>query len=82
MMEKRGFRKLVLDSGTWLYKVGKGHIAIISPTGQKHLTDQSKVTGMSWDTLERGYWKKWFTGIGPGMLREWIENNILSVKEQ
>jgi hypothetical protein len=75
-MTKPGFRKLVLASGVWCYRVGKGFIAIFSPTGQKYVTNQSEVSGMSWSDLERGYWKKWFKGIGPGMIRQWIETHV------
>ncbi len=67
----------MLDSGTWQYRIGSGDIVIFSPNDSRYLTNQSEVTGMSWDNLERGYWKGWFKGIGPGDIRKWIEEHIL-----
>jgi hypothetical protein len=68
-------RNLVLSNGTWKYKIGRSFILIVSPNGKRHLTNQSEVSGLSWEQLERGYWKKWFSGIKPSMIKDWIEKN-------
>jgi len=75
---RKGRRAVHIDGKAWEWKVGKESILIWSPEGEKHVTDQSQVTGMSWDSLERGYWKGWFKGITPSMVKEWIVHNIIN----
>lgn len=70
---RSGFRKLHVRSEIWEYKIGKNAIQLFSPDGKKHVTSQSEVTGMSWDDLERGYWKGWFKGVTPSQVKTWIE---------
>jgi len=71
-------RKVHIDDQEWTYKIGSGAIVIWSPEGKKHLTNQSVVTGMSWDDLERGKWKGTWKGIGPKLIKEHIEKHILT----
>ena len=72
---RRGFRKLHLDSGVWEYRIGTANIQIFSPAGLKFCPTVSEVTGLSWDAIERGRYKR--TGeneVVPSQVREWILN--------
>lgn len=70
-------RKLVLESGTWEFKVGRGFVQIVSPSGKRHVRDIPKVKGITWDDFERGHWKKTSdAALTPGEIRTYIEKNI------
>lgn len=73
-------RKLHINEEIWLYRIGRGHIVIKDPAGKKILTNQSDVSGVNWPELERGYWKGYFKGITPSMVKDWIIKNILKEK--
>jgi|TARA_Y100000310_G_C20691033_1_gene822213 hypothetical protein len=70
---RSGFRKLQRSNGLWQYKIGVGGIVIFTPENKRILTNQSKVSGLSWDNLERGYWKRWFKGITPKHIDKFID---------
>lgn len=79
---RRGFRKLVLDSGVWQYCIGKtGFVVIFSPTMYRYLTNQSVLTGISWNDLERLCWKN--SGydhpgnLKPSHIKLYIESTLL-----
>lgn len=77
MSIRSGFRRLVLDSGTWQFKIGESYVQIFSPDGKKYVPDHSQVTGLSWDTLERLHCKNRGSdhpgNIRPSKIREWID---------
>lgn len=70
-------RTVHIDGAEWTYMVGRDFIHIWAPDGTKYVTDESKVTGWTWDDLERAYWKKYAKGVGPGLIKQWIQNNLL-----
>ena len=65
-------RKIHINGDEYSYKIGKQFIQIFPPSGIKIIINQSEVSGMTWVGLERGYWKKWFKGITPKMIKEYI----------
>ena len=65
-------RKVHINGQKYWYKIGKVFIPIFTPNGVKFLANQSLVSGLSWNELERGYWKGWFKGITPKMIKEYI----------
>ena len=70
-------RKINIQGREYKYKIGKGDIVIITPSNKKHITNQSIVSGISWENLERGYWKGWFKGVTPSMIKQYIiDNNV------
>lgn len=76
-------RKIHLPSGVWEYKIFKGHRVIIwSPKGEKHVADTRKLTGRSWETLERGVWKHTCdANIYPSEVRDYILSGLLTSTE-
>lgn len=72
---RKGFRKIHLDDEIWQYKIGQS-IVIFSPSNLRHLADQSKVSGLDWNSLERDYDKRTFDGITPKMIKEYIIKNL------
>lgn len=55
-----------------------GRIRIRDPEGNQFLTDQSKLTGVTWDELERAQYKG-YSGrysILPSTIRDYIEKNL------
>ena len=66
-----------INNQEYKYKIGKYFIHIFNSNGAKTITNQSIISGLSPDELEKGYWKKWFTGITPQMVKDFIiKNNI------
>lgn len=77
MKIRKGFRKLVLDSGTWQFKIGEIYVQIFSPSNKKYCPNHSEITGLSWDSIERAHWKNrgsdHFANIRPSTVRKWIK---------
>ena len=79
MKIRRGFRKLRLGSALWQYRIGKhaGNVVIFGPSGIRYLTNQSILTGISWNDLERLEWKNAGSdhpgNIRPSHIRSFIE---------
>ena len=69
-------RKIHIDEKVWEYKIGKSHVEIRDPNNKKFAPDFSKVTGLDWDTIERGQWEGYFS-IKPHMIKNYIEENII-----
>jgi hypothetical protein len=71
-------RKITLASGVWEWFVGKTNVLIWSPSGEKHVTNMSKVTGLSWNAIERGKRKNTPSGwLCPSHIRAYIEANLV-----
>ena len=70
---RSGFRKIVLESGTWTYRVGRQYVVIFSPTGQRFCPNHSEITGLSWNAIERAKWKGAAAAITPSVIQTWIE---------
>ena len=75
---RNGFTQLVLDSGTWQYKVGMGNVTIYSPEGVRSCPNHSQVTGLTWNAIERCHWKNSGTdhmaNIKPSTMKKWINS--------
>lgn len=68
-------RKIHLPTGIWTYRITSGNVLIRNPDCTKtHEACLTKITGMSWDTIERGIWKGWFK-IVPSQVKKYIEDN-------
>lgn len=71
-------RKIHLPSGVWEYKIFPTcTIVIWAPDGRKHVADTPKLTGRTWDTLERGKRKITRDGmIEPHEVRDYIISEL------
>jgi len=71
-------RKLHIGNEVWTYKMGHRHVVIRHPDGLKSsIANKSQVTGLSWDTIERGEWKRTSDAhVYPRQIKKWIENNL------
>ncbi len=69
-------RELTVGGQVFKYKVGKTCINIVLPDGSRVHPTLSEVSGLSWDEVERGQWKKWFS-VTPGMLKSYLIENHL-----
>ena len=56
-------RKINVDGAVWEYRIGKGAAVLVAPDGKKAVVGLDKLTGRSWDTLERGQWKRTSDGM-------------------
>jgi hypothetical protein len=76
---RRGARAIDVDGQRWWFFVGRGHgLLIWSPSGEKHLTSWSGVTGLDPDTIDRGQWKKTTDGmVKPGQVRGYIRKHLV-----
>ena len=68
-------RKIVVDGQNWQFMIGRSFVKVVSPSGQGYVANHSEVTGRSWDTLERGIWKKTSDGmVTPANIEVFIRN--------
>ena len=68
-------RVLTVGNLVFKYKVGKTRVNIILPDGSRVYPSLSEVSGLSWDEVERGQWKRWFS-VTPSMLADYIKNHL------
>lgn len=69
-----GFHRIHRLDGLWQYRIGRsGGIVLFSPNNTRIKTDQSEVTGISWDEIERASWKGYATGIKPSNIEHYID---------
>lgn len=78
-------RLIHLDSGIWSWDFRNCYILMRSPDNETtHTVTQPKMTGWSWDALERAQYKR--TGnrpapdgvqITPAVVRDWIQEHYL-----
>lgn len=71
------WRKLTIEDKVWEYQLGKGNAVIKSPDNKKTVVDYVKLTGRSWDTLERGQYKKTSDGmVTPQHIKSYIQTYL------
>jgi len=72
---KSKFRVIVIDGNKWLWKCGFSFVRIASPNGVTKDIDIPDITGGTWDTLERGRWKRTQDGmVTPSMIEDYIRS--------
>jgi hypothetical protein len=65
------------DDEVWTYRVTSMFVLIREPDPTKlHRVSLMDLTGMWPHDIERGMWKKWWKGIGPGQIRTHIELHL------
>ncbi len=70
--KKKSFYRIIwVGSVAYQYRIGSGYVKI---RGYPPI-DLSTFTGISWDQIEKGKWKKWFS-ITPSDIKEFIEKKI------
>lgn len=71
-----GWRKIVVNEKTYKYRIGRQNVVIVDTDSKgekgKIVVDFSKLTGWSWDTIERGMNKGYFS-ITPKQIADYIE---------
>ncbi|MHA2062875.1 MAG: hypothetical protein ACXABY_00640 [Candidatus Thorarchaeota archaeon] len=71
-MASKGWRKVVVDSGEWKWKLGRNSvIARHVETKESRVVDLSALTGLSWGDVERGFWKGGLS-ITPRFIAAWL----------
>ena len=68
----KGYRKIVVGGVEYTYKVGRTCVDIRPPEGPRMTPNYQQLTGWSWDRIERGCHKRYFS-ITPQDIREYIE---------
>lgn len=77
-------RKMVVGTETWKYRItgSGGWVSIRSPAGGCYNVPATEVTGLSWNAIERGHWKKTPDGsITPKQVRAYIDK-IMAARQQ
>jgi hypothetical protein len=64
-------KKIHTDEGVYQYQVGRQNVLLFDPKGTKSVIPLSDISGLSWDQIERGKWKRWFS-VTPSMVRDFI----------
>ena len=69
-------RKIVVNEIQWLYRVGKSCVtATCVDTRERRVIDFSSLTGMEWNSIERGKWKRYFH-ITPKQIAAWLSGEL------
>ena len=68
----KGYRKIAVDGIDYEYKVGRNYVDIRPPEGRRMTPDFEQVTGLTWDQIEWGTWKGFFS-VTPQHIKEYIE---------
>jgi hypothetical protein len=74
-MSKRTF---TVDGRKWTCEFGRGNVSIRAEDGHRVVVDYHKLTGRSWDVIERGQWKKTSDGmITPACVKRYISEKLV-----
>ena len=70
-------RKIVVDGVTWHYRVGRSFVVAVRDTNhEKRSISFPKLTGLSWDEVDRGIRKRWLS-ITPQIVYNWLSGKDL-----
>jgi len=69
-------RKIVVNGKTFQYRIGKESVVFRNTHKKSFFADFSEITGWSWNDIERGMWKKYFS-ITPHQIADYIRKSIL-----
>ena len=71
-------REVHTSRGTWRWRVGRrGHVVLLSPSGQRFNVHGCVVKGVDMSTFERGQWKKTSdASILPSEVAAYIERSL------
>ena len=65
------------DGEVWSYHFANGGVAIRTPDCKTtHRVPLPEISGLSWDEMERGEWKGWWTGIGPQCVKDYVRSHL------
>jgi hypothetical protein len=73
------FKRLVhfVEGDVWSYQGGNSVVLIRTPDlTVTHTIPTPEIVGMSYHEIERGMWKRWFHGIGPGDVKAYIAGHL------
>jgi hypothetical protein len=71
-----GWRKIVVNQREWKYQIGQQNVIARAVDNRESRTiDFSKLTGLSWNDIEKGEWKGWFH-ITPKEIANWLKQPI------
>jgi len=75
MRPMKGARKIVVDDKTYWWLIGGAYIIIWDEEKKKYFFNLSEFTGWSWNEIERGHWKGYFS-IKPKFVAEQIRKRF------
>lgn len=68
------WRKISVNDVEWRFKIGKQNVvARNAETGKSKVINFHHLTGLSWNEIDRGKWKGWFS-ITPKQIANWLNN--------
>ena len=71
----KGFRKIVVNDKTYMWRLIRNFVVIICPDGEKFPVSLSVLTGWSSPDIERGMNKRYFS-VTPKDVAEFIKKEI------
>jgi len=72
----KGARKIVVYDKHYWWLLARSRIVIWTEEKVKHVFDLSEFTGWSWDDIERGIWKRYFSITPKYVAEQIIERNL------
>jgi hypothetical protein len=75
----RPFKRLLhfAEGDVWSYQVASGAVLIRTPDlAVTHSIPLPEVVGMTYDEIEKGCWKKWWAGVGPGDVKAYVVGHL------
>ena len=76
-MMSKSYRKISVGGADYEYKVGSSHVDIRPPEGKRLTPTLPEVMGLTWDEIERGKNKRYFS-VTPRHVKEYIERAFVA----
>ena len=76
-----GWRKIDINGKIWDWRVAGNDVFIKGPKGERGKTDFYELYNATPNEIERAKWKGNFRGTGPGIIRKYIEDNLIDKSE-
>ena len=70
---RRGFRQLHRADGRWQYRIGRRHVILFSPTGERRLASCQNIADVG--DWERARWKG-YDQITPSQINKWLDAEV------
>lgn len=67
------YRNIHLGADVWRYHIGRHHVVVRGPRGERFDTTQSALLDVTPDELDRARWKRaWRPPVTPALIRDHI----------
>lgn len=73
---RKSRRQITVDGRIWFWQVGTCSVSARAQDTKEHrVVDFSTLTGMTWSSIEKGIWKRYFH-IKPKQVADWLSGKL------